>query len=391
NTPWLTPGEVSKFKDKHILSTSEYITDSGVKNSGANLLPEGSLLVTSRATLGARVINQVPMTTNQGFKSIVFKDPKDADYYFHFLCLLKAELERRASGTTFLEISGSEFSDIDLPVPPKAERNKITEILDKLDNQIRETEVIIAKLRQVKHGLLYDLLTRGVDENGELRPSYEDAPELYKSFELGWIPKDWNETSLGGIGYWRGGATPSKAVSIYWPNEGTLWVSPKDLNASVIKDTEDKVSDLAIENTNLYVFDKGTIVVVFRSGILRHSLPAIQVDNKFTVNQDIKALLPNKGVTSKFVHYFLQGKEKQILNKVVKIGTTVESIDFDTFKKFAVGLPPEHEQLAMSDRLIELENRLLYEKNSLDKLRMSKEGLMDDLLTGKVRVTDLIK
>jgi type I restriction enzyme S subunit len=128
--PWVTPGEVSGETAKLLHDTNDHISASGLAGSGANLLPAGSLLVTTRATLGARVINAVPMATNQGFKSIVFKKQEEASYYYHLFEKVKPELVRRASGTTFLEISGAEFGSIKVPSPSPAEKLKIAQLLD---------------------------------------------------------------------------------------------------------------------------------------------------------------------------------------------------------------------------------------------------------------------
>lgn len=166
--PWVTPGEVSREESIFLSDTRECISAAGLASSGATLLPVGTLMITTRATLGARAISATPMTTNQGFKSLVFADPSDAPFYFYVANKLKPELRRRASGTTFLEVSSSEVSDIRVPVPPKEERTQIAHILDTLDTTIRQTEAIIAKLKQVKQGLLHDLLTRGIAANGEL-------------------------------------------------------------------------------------------------------------------------------------------------------------------------------------------------------------------------------
>lgn len=197
--PWVTPGEISGNATKFLQDTNEHISPSGLAGSGANLLPTGSLMVTTRATLGARAINAVPMATNQGFKSIIFKHAADAEFYLHFFEKVQPELVRRASGTTFLEISGAEFASIELPSPGADEKRLIAQVLDTLDTAIHETEAIIAKLKAVKQGLLHDLLTRGIDANGELRPPQSAAPQRYKQSPLGWIPKEWESKQLADL------------------------------------------------------------------------------------------------------------------------------------------------------------------------------------------------
>lgn len=117
--PWVTPGEVSGEAAKLLHDTNEHISPSGLAGSGANLLPAGSLLVTTRATLGARVINAVPMATNQGFKSIVFKKPEE---------------------------------DIE-------EQQRLEVSLEASEVRIKQEKLTLQKLRSEKVGLMDDLLT----------------------------------------------------------------------------------------------------------------------------------------------------------------------------------------------------------------------------------------
>ena len=167
--PWATPGELTDLKYKIVNKTDESITDAGLSNSSANLLPIGTLLLTTRATIGNVAIAGISLSTNQGFKNIILFDNADIDFYYHLIQFISPEFIRRASGTTYLEISGSELAKVLVPIPPLREQRRIAEILDSADEAIRATERVIDKLKQVKKGLLHDLLTRGLDENGQLR------------------------------------------------------------------------------------------------------------------------------------------------------------------------------------------------------------------------------
>lgn len=387
--PWVTPGEVSKHKSKYIQTTAEYITDSGLNNSGANLLPEGSLLVTSRATLGARVINQLPMTTNQGFKSIVFKDPNDAEYYYHFFSLLKAELERRASGTTFLEISGTEFSEMDLPVPPPIERNKINEVLDTLDTHIRETEAIIAKLQKVKQGLLHDLLTRGVDENGELRPSYEDAPELYKQSKLGWIPNEWSVTKLEDLSEHIVDCPHSTPK---FCNDGYLVARTMHIKDGVFLEKEaSKVSEAEFFSRNSRLEPQPDDIVFTREA---------PVGEAFVIPQGMKICLGQRVMVIRTkpdeldCHFLVYQLYSELMKKrfsILTAGTTTPHLNVSDVKELLILTPTLTEQKLHKDYLMSYSLRERLELDKLKKLKLKKSGLMDDLLTGKVRVTELLK
>lgn len=187
--PWVTPSEITELKDKYLYDTRERITEEGLAGSAAKLLPASSVVVTSRATLGEAAIAGVPLTTNQGFKSIIPNVETDPVFAYYLLRSLKPEMVRLASGTTFLEISKSDFAHICVKRPKRDEQSRIAVVLDAMDEAIAKTEVVIAKLKQVRAGLLHDLLTRGLDEHGQLRDPIAH-PEQFQDSPLGKIPRE---------------------------------------------------------------------------------------------------------------------------------------------------------------------------------------------------------
>jgi type I restriction enzyme S subunit len=158
---------------------------------------------------------------NQGFKNIVLKGSADTDFYFHLLKFISQELTRLASGTTFLEISSRDFSSIVVPLPSLLEQRRIAEILDAADEAIRQTERLIAKLKAVKAGLLYDLLTRGLDEHGHLRDP-QAHPEQFKDSVLGRIPREWAFVHLYEIA--EKITSGSRGWAAYYSDQGPLFL-----------------------------------------------------------------------------------------------------------------------------------------------------------------------
>lgn len=389
--PWVTPGEVSGEAAKLLHDTNDHVSASGLAGSGANLLPAGSLLVTTRATLGARVINAVPMATNQGFKSIVFKKPEEASYYFHLFEKVKPELVRRASGTTFLEISGAEFGSIKVPSPSPAEKLKIAQVLDILDTAIHQTEAIVEKLKQVKQGLLHDLLTRGVDGNGELRPSHGQAPHLYQPSRLGWIPKDWTLRSVASLGEIRSGSTPSRRkTDRYFHPEGTPWVKTLDLNEDVIRETDECITMAALRESSCSVLPAGSVLIAMYGGweqIGRTAMLGVPA----ATNQAISTVTINDpGVVPEYVLRALQHgrpRWKRVAASTRK-DPNITKVDVETFE---LPMPStREEQIAIVDRFRALLTRLAVEQLELHKRQQEKAGAMDDLLTGRIRVTPLL-
>ena len=386
NIPWVTPGEISGNAGKFLYNTSERISASGLSGSGANLLPAGSLLVTTRATLGARVINAVAMATNQGFKSIVFKQAADSGFYFHLFQRMKSELVRRASGTTFLEISASEFASIEVPLPDQDEKRVITSVIDTLDTAIHETEALIAKLKAVKQGLLHDLLTRGVDANGELRPPQPEAPHLYKQSPLGWIPNDWDcvplQKKLQRLTY--GFTNPMPTA-----DEGPWMLTAADIFGGHVEySTARKTSSRAFHRLSAKSRPEVGDVLVTKDGTLGRV--AVVDRPGVCVNQSVAVMSPLRIEDSIYLSTFLQSSAGQDRMMADAGGSTIRHLYISKLADMTVAWPNDGEAKQLATCVSALDTRLEVEKRVAQKLTNQKAGLMDDLLTGRVRVTPLL-
>ena len=387
--PWVTPGEVSGAGAKLLLDTNEHISMSGLAGSGANLLPAGALLVTTRATLGARVINAVPMATNQGFKSVVFKRPEESSYYFHLFDKVKSELVRRASGTTFLEISGADFGSIKVPSPLTSEKQKISQLLDTLDTAIHETEAIIAKLKAVKQGLLHDLLTRGIGANGELRPPQVEAPHLYKESQLGWIPKEWEIESLTKV---CSDVVDCPHSTPNYQDQGVLVARTMHIKDGTFLETlASRVSERQYQDRITRLEPKAGDVIFTREAPVGEAF-VIPSDMRVCLGQRVMLLRPKYGrlVAEYLLAQIYSGAVKDRIATLTS-GTTNPHLNVSEVKEFEIPLPPFAEQQEIANRLNEHETRLQSELSEQNKLSLLKSGLMDDLLTGRVRVTPLLE
>ena len=123
--PWLTPADMKYVKEKYVKCGERFITKQGLNSSSATLMPENSIVYSSRAPIGYIAITKNSLCTNQGFKSFVSYDSNLVDYIYYVLIGLTDNIISRASGTTFKEISGSEFARTLVPLPPISEQNRI--------------------------------------------------------------------------------------------------------------------------------------------------------------------------------------------------------------------------------------------------------------------------
>lgn len=161
------------------------------------LCKPGDVLISVRAPVGD--LNKADQTyvIGRGLAAVRFTDIP-SDFGWHLLNYWAKDLDSVAQGTTFRAISKGDLDALEVRLPPLPEQRRIAEILDTADAAIRETERVIAKLRQVKQGLLHDLLTRGLDAHGHLRDP-DTRPEQFKDSSLGWIPREWEILPLAEV------------------------------------------------------------------------------------------------------------------------------------------------------------------------------------------------
>jgi len=154
---WFTPSEIGK--DKYLYNSIRKITQSGLRNCSANILPKGTILLTSRAGIGDIGILKTEACTNQGFQSLIVKSEYDNEFFYYLLSTLKSILLQNASGSTFLEISPNKVKSIQVIIPNKHEQTRIATILSDMDTEIEALENKLEKYRKVKQGMMQVLLT----------------------------------------------------------------------------------------------------------------------------------------------------------------------------------------------------------------------------------------
>ncbi|MBI4519449.1 MAG: restriction endonuclease subunit S [Gemmatimonadetes bacterium] len=150
--------------------------------------------------------------------------------------------------------------------------------------------------------------------------------------------------ALGELGHWSGGGTPSKANVALWQGGNIPWVSPKDMKVDIIRDSEDHITEVALEASPASLLSRGAILVVTRSGILQHTLPVAVTEVRVAVNQDLKALSPHQGLHSGFIARALKSLEDDMLLRCTKDGTTVHSIDTRKLLAYQIPIAPSPEQ-----------------------------------------------
>lgn len=263
------------------------------------------------------------------------------------------------------------------------EQNNIADILTTIDNLIDHTESLIAKYQAIKQGMMHDLFTRGVDANGRLRPPREEAPELYKESELGWIPKEWEvtraeEVCLAVIDCKN--RTPPEAEDGY-PVIKTSNIKNGKLQLSNITMTD----EISYSLWTLKGKPSDGDVLITREAPIGEA--CIVPDNmQVCLGQRMMMYRPNSDfLESTFLLYLILSNPIQ--KRLIELagGSTVGHVRVSDIRSLLILLAPKHEQMAISEKLSNVDSYINIEQKCVLKLYQVKSGLMHDLLTGTVR------
>lgn len=198
------------------------------------------------------------------------------------------------------------------------------------------------------------------------------------------LPDGWRWEQLGGLGAWFGGGTPSKANDTYWTGGDIPWVSPKDMKSLFIDDSEDHITQSAVDGSSTKLVPQGSVLIVTRSGILKHSLPVAVNRRDVTLNQDMRALHPRAGVLAGFVANYLRCASQNILHSCVKDGTTVNSVEAERLMAWPVPIPPHDVQRRTLNRINYLFDQIDEGEAALGEARAGVETYRKALLKAAV-------
>ena len=385
-TVWVTPTDLSRLNTPYLHDSAKHITERGLRNCSARLLPPDSIVLSSRAPIGYVAIPTVPFCTNQGCKSIALHNSYHSEFVYYAVTAAVPRLKRLGEGTTFAEISKSSLAKAEVVLPiDKAEQAKVAEVLSTVDRAIEETEALIAKQQRIKTGLMQDLLTRGIDEHGNLR---SEQTHEFKDSPLGRIPVEWDPMPFGSCGQWFSGGTPSKAIRRFWGG-GVPWVCPKDMKQFELHQSIDTITGNAVA-TGARLMPTGTVFIVIRGMILVHTFPVGVSTTEVAFNQDVKAIVPKQGLMGRYLAYWLSSHFHQFLKLATTATHGTKRFDMDELQAALVGVPLPNEQKHIV-RIFDEQQSVIERLQGLTaKLQAEKRGLMKDLLTGDRRVTALL-
>ncbi|MCX5846495.1 MAG: restriction endonuclease subunit S [Deltaproteobacteria bacterium] len=375
-----------------ITDTAEHISDSGVKHSNVKLQNPGTVLLSFKLSIGRVAFAGVPLYTNEAIAGLN-SDQINTNYLFHGLHhwdLLQG-VDQAIKGAT---LNKEKLKKITFKYPGSlSEQTKIADILSTVDRAIEQTEALIAKHQRIKTGLMQDLLTRGIDEHGNLR---SEKTHQFKNSPLGRIPVEWEIKSFGEItgkygGILQTGPFGSQLHSYEYVADGVPVVMPQDIasngisTANIAQITEKKAQFLTRHRMIL-----GDLVFARRGDLSRCAVIGEKERGWLCGTGCLLMRPPVKVLSPRWTANTYRFHSSQLQVAVSAVGSTMPNLNTGILSDIKVALPSIEEQTRIESQLQAVDYGEVAVRNRLHKLRSLKAALMQDLLTGEKRVTALL-
>lgn len=361
-----------KFVDKN----KKYISEETFKKLKCKEVSQGDILICRMAApigraciapdLGMKMITAVDCT-------IIKVDKKSFDTSFlNYMInspLVRNQAEMLSGGSTRQRVSRRNLETIKIISPPLSEQKKIAEILTTVNDAIEETGRIIEKTKELKKGLMQQLLTRGIGH------------KKFKKTEIGEIPVEWEVVRLNKVvkEFYNGG-TPDTKVREYWDGD-IPWVTGADFISQRISQIRRYITMEGVKNSATNLIPKGNLLVVTRTGVGKLAIAPFDI----AISQDITGVITDaKRLMPDFLYRFLDYHEKKLKSLVQ--GTSINGLLREDLASLSICLPTLKEQKEITDILTTSDLEIDNEEANKQNLETLKKSLMQVLLTGRVRV-----
>ena len=356
---WVSPKDLSNLDKKYLEDTPRKITNEGFRSCSAKMLPEKSVLFSSRAPIGLVAINNITVCTNQGFKSMVPKSNKIfTDYLYWWLKIHRKAIEQLGRGATFKEVSKKIVEGITIPLPPLEEQKRIAGILDAADALRAKRREALEQLDQLAQSTFLDMFGDPVTN-----------------------PKGWDVVNIRDIGEVITGNTPSRNRNDYY-GDAIEWIKSDNINDPSFKLTNAK-EGLSNEGKKVgRTAPSGAILVTCIAGSKSCIGNAAIADREVAFNQQINALVPNNLVESWYVLILF------FVGKSIIQGASTNSmkgmVSKSSFLQIKLPLPPISLQKEFASIIESIEKQKEWVKAHLQELDTLFSSLQSRAFKGEL-------
>lgn len=378
NILWAIPTDITKLPGNYIDKTQRTITKKGLENSSANLLSPGTVLITTRATIGKCAINKKQMATNQGFQNLECNAETSNLFVLYLIKFFKNEILKIASGTTFLEISKSKIMNFKLPLPPfLEEQQKIGSILSNVDFLIQRTLKIIESNQLLMSQFANNLIRKGI------------GPTKFKKTKLGNVPENWQIKTLSE--FTKTYRYPT-FYNIKYRDEGVPVLNIGNIDNLTWKLSKNLKDYQKIDNETSNLFRKtivkeSDLVLAVRGATIGKFAVVPKILDSSNINANLLKLSFDKKIcNSDFFWFYSRTKDGRKAFRKFVSSTAKETVQAGELKSWNVILPPLKEQQKILSNLANFNLLIEREEEYKSYLENLKKGLMQKLLTGQIRV-----
>ncbi|MGY5294413.1 restriction endonuclease subunit S [Bifidobacterium adolescentis] len=321
------------------------------------------------AKVGAAVLLNRKRLVNEPFlldnNTMAFSmDPNRLDSQFGQSLFERIDLTSLVQVGALPSYNASDVEDMTVSLPDHMdEQRQIGRYLARLDSLITLHQRKYDKLCVLKKSMLDKMFPKG--------------GSLYPEIRFAGFTDPWEQRKLGEVATFGGGHTPSMSDSDNYEGGNVLWVTSQDVKSHYLDGTTTQITEKGAKELTLY--PAGSLVMVTRSGILRHTLPVAELRKPSTVNQDIRVILPQGKYYGQWLLQFFISRNKELLLEFGKTGTTVESVDFSKMRDMVLLTPSLPEQQQIGHYFARLDNLITLHQRKLELLRNIKKSMLDKM------------
>lgn len=359
-TPFITPKDIQGTK--HIFSTERQITETGMDSVKGCIIPSRAICVSCIGNIGYVGMTTTRSVSNQQINSIIVNRENNADYVYYLMKSLWMYFKScEGQSTTLSILNKSQFSKIEVIVPPLEIQKNIASILSSIDDKIELNNKMNDNLEQQAQAYFQELFVDNAD------PA-------------------WTLGTIIDLGTVVGGSTPSKSKPEYYTEDGIAWITPKDLSinkAKFISHGENDITELGLKNSSASIMPEGTVLFSSRAPIGYIAIAS----GELTTNQGFKSVVPKPEIGTAYVYYFL--KHNLPVIEGMASGSTFKEVSGSTMKNVPAVIPDTETLACFNDFCAPIfaQQRILEEQNQ--SLAALRDCLLPKLMSGEIDVSGI--
>jgi type I restriction enzyme, S subunit len=384
---WYTPSDLSNLADIKINGSTRFITSEGLASCGAELVPENSIILATRAPIGPVALTNVPACTNQGCKALVPTSDIQPRYLTRYIAAQSGILNMLGRGSTFLELPTRELSQFPVPLPPLPEQQAIADYLDaetqRIDTLIAELREMIRLLKEKRQALISHCVTKGLDPTVPMKDSGVEW--------LGEVPEGWTLTTLGRIAARiQTGPFGSQIHSYEYVFGGIPLINPAHIvGGEIVPDMNCTVTGEQATEFDQYRLQNGDIVLG-RRGEMGRCATVSDESSGFLIGTGSLSIRLHEGQESKYWAKFLSIPRIRDWLALEANGSTILNLNETIVSRIPIVAPPAEEQRAIATDLdtetAKIDRLISETEDTITLMQERRLALISSVVTGKLQV-----